>query len=237
MGLIDKLASVLVMDDPSSYEDYYDDVSWKTFRVDESIWERLAYKRPGIAYFRKLQVCYMQILEEMGESFLYDVGGIREKFNELHLRNCDLEKQLAIAEGKNQILQSQLESALKWQTVQGRKNEVFEANGIELVKASSNQPKEGARFANNSGTSLIDNHMLASAYYENDWDLNEISDELGISAGTAKSYISTMQKHYKVQYIQGAKYICFDSDYGNIQWNLALYAKLSTKFPQVAANS
>ncbi len=89
------------MSDPSDYEDYYENVSWKTFRIDESIWDENPHKRPKIGYFRQLQHCYQQLLEEQSDSFLYDFTDLKNKFNEVHLRNCELEKQLAIAQGNN----------------------------------------------------------------------------------------------------------------------------------------
>lgn len=229
--IFDRLIAFLKMEDPSDYEEYYENTSWKTFRIDESIWNESPYKRPKISYYRELQVCYLQLLEELGDSFLYDVTELKNKFNEMHIRNCELEKQLAIAAGNNQILQERLDSALKWQTAQGRKNEVYESQGLDLVPVSETQ-KDGYRFTGKTGTSMQDNMMLAAAYFENSWALKEIADTLQVSENTVRSYVSTMRKHYKVQLIQGRKHIVFDSEYGEADWDLCLYERMSVKFPE-----
>lgn len=224
------LLNKLDMSDPSDFEDYYEDISWKTFRTDDSIWGD-KWRRLKVSYFRELQHCYEQLLKEMSNSYLYDVSGIREQFNAMHLRNCTLERDLAIAQGQNEILQRQLTDALKWQTQTGRKNEVLESQGLETIKPTATASKEGNRFTGNSGTSLIENQMLAAAYYENGWSLSEISEELHLAEGSVKVYVSNMQKHYSVRFIQGRKHIIFDSEYGGADWDLALYERLSVKFP------
>lgn len=69
--IFDRIIRLLDMSDPSDYEEYYENVSWKTFRIDESIWDENPHKRPKIGYFRQLQHCYQQLLEELSDSFLY----------------------------------------------------------------------------------------------------------------------------------------------------------------------
>lgn len=222
------------MSDPSDFEDYYENVSWKTFRVDSAIWDENPRKRPKIGYYRQLQHCYEQLLEEASESFLYDVNELKRVFNEMHLKNCELEKQLAIAKGTVEVLQYRLDSAMKHQTATGKKEELYESQGMEL-KQSPETKKEGTRFTSNSGASLQDNQMLAAAYFVNGWTVPEIAEELKVAEQTVKVYVSSMQKHYKTQMIQGRKHIVFDSDYGNTDWDLALYERICMKFPTAAA--
>lgn len=237
--LFDRLIRLFDMSDPSDFEDYYENVSWKTFRVDESIWDENPRKRPKIGYFRQLQHCYQQLLEEASESFLYDVNELKRVFNDMHLQNCELERRLAIAEGNNKILQDRLDSALRWQTAQGRKNEIYESQGME-IKEQEIPAKDGSggKFVSRTGASLQENQMLVAAYFENGWTMSEICSDLHLSEATVKTYISNMRKHYNTQYIQGRKYIQFDSEYGDNQWDLALYERLSAKFPaaQTAAS-
>lgn len=232
MALMAKLIRAFTLDDPSNYEEYYKDTSWRTFRLDDSIWSESGLERPSLGYYREMQVCYEQLLKEVADSSLCDVSQLKEQFNKLHLKNCELERELAIAKGNNEVLHRQLESALKWQTVNGKKNEIYESNGIEPIKPQSvERESNSTKFKSKSGATKQENQMLASAYYENSWDLSDIAKELQISENSVKVYLSTMQKHYKVKYIKGYKYICFDSEYGEVQWNLALYDKLSMKYP------
>lgn len=216
------------MSDPSDYEDYYDNISWKTFRVDDSIWGD-AWRKLKISYFRELQHCYEQLLKESSESFLYDVNSLKRVFNEMHLKNCELEKELEIAKGKNLVLQDRLDEAMRQLSATGKKNMLLESQGLEPVTVSVQ--KEGNRFTGKSGSAMKDNMMLSAAYFENGWELKEISEELEVSENTVKSYVSTMRKHYKVQMIQGRKHIVFDSDYGECDWDLCLYERLSVKYP------
>lgn len=233
--IFDKLLALFSMEEPSDYEDYYEGLSWKTFRVDESIWNENPRKRPKIGYYRKLQRCYEQLLEEASESFLYDVNELKRVFNQMHLQNCELEKKLAIAEGQVEILQYRLDSAMASQTKAQKKEELFSSQGIDLERKEVKTEKSGTRFTSNNGASLQDNQMLAAAYFVNGWTLPEIAEELQVAEQTVKVYVSTMQKHYKTQYIQGRKQIVFDQEYGSVVWDLALYERISMKFPAVEA--
>lgn len=222
------------IEDPSDFEDYYENISWKTFRTDPSIWNENA-KRPKLSYCRELQHCYEQLLEEASESFLYDVNELKRVFNEMHIKNCELEKKLAIAEGQVEILQYRLDSAMASQTKAQKKDELYASQGIEVEKREPRAEKDGTRFTSNSGASLQENQMLSAAYFENGWTLAEISKELKVAEASIKAYISTIRKHYKVQMIGGRRYIIFDEAYGSNDWDLALYERISVKFPTETA--
>lgn len=229
--MFNMLVNALALEDPSEYEDFYEDLSWKTFRTDDHIYER-GYHRDLLVYCRKLQHCYEQLLEELSESYLYDVEGIIEKFNEVNVENCRLAKELAVAHGHIEILEEQLKLARSWQSVSGRKAEIDQGMGRPVDEPKDNTKKNTRnQFTSNSGATKQENMMMAAAYHENQWTPEEIAEELKMAVSSIRSYISTMKKHYEVKLTKEGKYIIFDKEYGNVKWNLALYEKLHIKFP------
>lgn len=238
--MFNMLINALALEDPSEYEDFYEDLSWKTFRTDDHIYER-GYHKDLLVYCRKLQHCYEQLLDERAESYLYDVAQLREKFNALHYARCTLEKELAQAKGTIEVLKNQLIAARQWQNVSGHKAEVDESIGYsseEAVKRAldhehkHNVQRNGNKFSNEDGLSKQEKQMLAATYFENHWTIDEIAEELKISKNTVKTYISSIKSHYEIKFVNGSKYICFDSDFGNTKWMLALYEKFEVKYPE-----
>ena len=91
------------------------------------------------------------------------------------------------------------------------------------------QPRNGTRFASKNGVSKQENMMQAAAYWENGYDAAEIAEQLQLSVGSVRSYLSTIRKHYKVEIGRDGKEIQFDKDFGNAKWNLAFYERTSMK--------
>lgn len=222
---------ILGRHEDSEYTEYFDDINPETFRLDCAIWNKYRRARPGIWYYRELHTAYERLLELVSDSYLYDPATIKEQYEVMLKENRALHKQLAITEGKLEIVQAQLESALEWQTAKGRKNEVLTTQGMEPETPEPKTARSGTKFASNSGATKQENMMLASAYHENGWTLDEIGQELNLSTASVKSYLSTMRKHYEVEIIQGVRHIRFDGEYGRTVWNLAFYARLEDKFP------
>lgn len=215
----------------SEYTEYFDDINPQTFRLDCAIWNEYRKDRPGIWYYRQLHTAYERLLELVSDSYLYNPHIIKEQYEAMLQENRVLHKNLAIAEGQLEILQAQLDSALEWQTAKGRKNEVLTMQGMEPETDEPRAQRNGSRFISNSGATKQENMMLASAYHENGWNLEEIAQQLNLAPSSVKAYLSTMKKHYKVEIIQGVRNIVFDGDYGRTTWNLAFYARLEEKFP------
>lgn len=91
------------------------------------------------------------------------------------------------------------------------------------------QPRNGTRFASRNGTSKKESMMMAAAYWENGYDAAEIAEQLQLSVGSVRAYLSSVRKHYTVDISQGGKEIQFDSDFGSVRWNLAFYERTSMK--------
>lgn len=91
------------------------------------------------------------------------------------------------------------------------------------------QPRSGTRFASKNGASKKENMMQAAAYWENGYDAQEIADQLQLSVGSIRAYLSTIKKHYTIEIGQKGKEIQFDKDFGNVKWNLAFYERTSMK--------
>lgn len=71
--------------------------------------------------------------------------------------------------------------------------------------------------------------MMAAAYWENGYDATEIAEQLQLSVGSVRAYLSSIRKHYTVDISQGGKEIQFDRDFGSVRWNLAFYERTSMK--------
>ena len=91
------------------------------------------------------------------------------------------------------------------------------------------QPRNGTKFASKNGTSKKESMMMAAAYWENGYDAQEIAEQLQLSVGSVRSYLSTIKKHYTIEIGQKGKEIQFDKDFGNAKWNLAFYERTSMK--------
>lgn len=91
------------------------------------------------------------------------------------------------------------------------------------------QPRNGTKFASKNGTSKKESMMMAAAYWENGYDAQEIAEQLQLSVGSVRSYLSTIKKHYRVEVGQHGKEIQFDKDFGSVCWNLAFYERTSMK--------
>lgn len=114
----------------------------------------------------------------------------------------------------------------------GGRYEVIEilnpVSGQNLHQAQQ-QPRNGTRFASKNGVSKQENMMQAAAYWENGYDAAEIAEQLQLSVGSVRSYLSTIRKHYKVEIGRDGKEIQFDKAYGDVRWNLAFYERTSMK--------
>ena len=71
--------------------------------------------------------------------------------------------------------------------------------------------------------------MAAAAYWENGYDVAEIAEQLQLSIGSVRAYLSTIKKHYRVEVGQHGKEIQFDKDFGSVCWNLAFYERIGMK--------
>lgn len=91
------------------------------------------------------------------------------------------------------------------------------------------QPRNGTKFASKNGTSKKESMMMAAAYWENGYDIQEIADQLGLSTGSVRAYLSTIKKHYQVEVSRSGKEIQFDHSFGDIRWNLAFYERTHLK--------
>lgn len=98
-----------------------------------------------------------------------------------------------------------------------------------LHQMQKKQPRNGTRFASKNGTSKKESMMMAAAYWENGYDAQEIAEQLQLSVGSVRSYLSTIKKHYTIEIGQKGKEIQFDKDFGNTKWNLAFYERTSMK--------
>lgn len=114
----------------------------------------------------------------------------------------------------------------------GGRYEVIEilnpVSGQNLHQAQQ-QPRNGTRFASKNGATKTENMMQAAAYWENGYDVSEIAEQLGLSVGSVRSYLSTIRKHYKVEISRDGKEIQFDKAYGDVRWNLAFYERIGMK--------
>ena len=91
------------------------------------------------------------------------------------------------------------------------------------------QPRKGTHFASKNGSTKQENMMAAAAYWENGYDIQEIADQLGLSTGSVRAYLSTIKKHYQVEVSRSGKEIQFDHSFGDIRWNLAFYERTHLK--------
>ena len=98
-----------------------------------------------------------------------------------------------------------------------------------LHQAQTQQPRSGTRFTSKSGASKKENMMMAAAYWENGYSAEEIADQLQLSVGSIRAYLSSIKKHYAIEISQEGKEIQFDKDFGSVCWNLAFYERTHLK--------
>lgn len=99
----------------------------------------------------------------------------------------------------------------------------------DVHQAQTQQSRNGTRFASKSGASKKENMMMAAAYWENGYSAEEIADQLQLSVGSIRAYLSSIKKHYAIEISQKGKEIQFDKDFGSVCWNLAFYERTSMK--------
>lgn len=98
-----------------------------------------------------------------------------------------------------------------------------------IHQPQAQQPRSGTRFASKNGATKQENMMTVAAYWENGYDAGEIAEQLDLSVGSVRAYLSTIKKHYRVEIGQHGKEIQFDKAYGDVRWNLAFYERTHLK--------
>lgn len=227
MFLFDWFMDKVTITDPSEFESYYEDVSYKTFIIDESIWNHLKHKRPDIGYYRKLQVCYTQLREELSNSLLYDTTELIDMVRQYHTDNMELEKQLTLALARVEVLEEQLQSARQYQTQAGRKQEI----GLETSAANDQERDISNRFTNSDGITTIQKQKLAFVLSDNGYGYDEIANTLNISIGSARSYISTARQNCDVRkFADGSKVYGWQGKYNSLEHDISGF-KIAHKIP------
>lgn len=206
-------------------EESFEEVSWKTFRTDPRV-IRSKWFNPSRRYTQELQICYEQLLKASADNYLFDIESLKERYQDLHVRHCELQAELARYQGTETILRGQVEKALEYQTASGRKEEIYDSAGVEMPEQRA-QKKVDNKFASNSGESRMYNMRMAAAMEAYNIPVENIAEELKIGVGTVKGYLSTIRKYHSVRkdpltghlcirftppYSDGNRYLDYDLD-------------------------
>lgn len=258
MGLLD----IFKIDDPSDYENFYENIDWHTHHLDTSIFNERAVpdrtEQRILTYMlqRAREECMdlrWQLARSGADTYKYtgdEVSKLQTMVNQLLRKNAKLE-------AENSILREQVGYLRGHTSDRGMKSAIDQQHGFRQEPAPASaeastsgsgryevievlnpvagknlhqaQPRSGTRFASKNGASKKENMMQAAAYWENGYDAQEIADQLQLSVGSIRAYLSTIKKHYTIEIGQKGKEIQFDKDFGNVKWNLAFYERTSMK--------
>lgn len=226
------LCDLLRFDDASDYEEFYEDLDFRTYSIDQSIFNKLSFAN-------KTEQRILSHLLEDARSYALELEWklartgtdafmmSEQELTDLRKENLELIRENTRLATRNEILLEQIKF-VRESSNRANMKAIDNEYAIERPEHSTekHQTKQGTRFSSVDGITKTDKQKLATCYELAGWTLEQIRDELNVkTTSTIRQYISAMSNRYELKRWQGETLVCWDKDAGGEQWNIQQFKK------------